>query len=95
MVRLDKNKIRGTLTRAAVKEPDSKKVPEEPAPSPEGGDLEKFSHYVLKQLIDENIPPTPINFQIYFEKFLETRPLSFRKRINELLETESANDSEH
>lgn len=97
MVRLDKNKIRGTLTRSAVEEkkPEPKPAPEKPAPTPEGGDLEKFSQYVLKQLIDENVPPTPNNFQIYFEKLLETRPLSFRKRINELLEAENANDDEH
>lgn len=98
MVRLDKNKIRGTLTRSAIEEkkPEPKPAPEESAPpAPEGGDLEKFSQYVLKQLIDENVPPTPSNFQIYFEKLLETRPLSFRKRINELLEAESVNDDEH
>jgi hypothetical protein len=68
MVRLDKNKIRGTLTRSAIEEkkPEPKPAPEESAPpAPEGGDLEKFSQYVLKQLIDENVPPTPSNFQIY------------------------------
>ena len=96
MVRLDKNKIRGTLTRAAVKDPEPAKPPTEaPAsPPPEGSDLEKFSHYVLKQLIEENVPPTPVNFQIYFEKLLEQKPLSFRKRINELLEVDTANDDE-
>ena len=97
MVRLDKNKIRGTLTHSAVEEKknEPQPTPEKSAPTPEGGDLEKFSQYVIKQLIDENVPPTPNNFQIYFEKLLETRPLSFRKRINELLETENANDDEH
>ncbi len=96
MVRLDKNKIRGTLTRAAVKDPEPPKPAETPAPAPaaEGSDLEKFSHYVLKQLMEENVPPTPSNFQIYFEKLLEQKPLSFRKRINELLEVDNANDDE-
>lgn len=96
MVRLDRNKIRGTLTRSVIEEKkvEPKPTVETPASPPEGGDLEKFSQYVLKELIEENVPPTPNNFQIYFEKLLETRPLAFRKRINELLETENANDDE-
>jgi diguanylate cyclase (GGDEF)-like protein len=96
MVRLDKNKIRGGLTRAAVKdsEPTAKPAEATPQASPEGSDLEKFSQYVLKQLIEENVPPTPSNFQIYFEKLLDQKPLSFRKRINELLEADNANDDE-
>ena len=60
----------------------------------EGGELEKFSQSVLKQMIDENIPPTPTNFAIYFDKLLEPKPLLFKKRINELLEVESDNQND-
>ncbi len=58
-------------------------------------ELEKFSQFVLKTIIDENVPPTPANFQIYFEKLLENKPLSFRKRINEYLEADMANEDEY
>ena len=105
MVRLDKNKIRSSLgSRPAIKrEPEKNETPEqqiaeEPAnsfPSSGGNDVEKFSQYVLKQLINESVPPTPNNFQIYFDKLLEGRPIAFRKRINELLEAESVNDDEY
>ena len=98
MVRLDKNKIRSSLGRRTEETPTaSQETVVEPAANANmgGNELEKFSQYVLKQLITENIPTTPNNFQIYFEKMLESRPMSFRKRINELLETESANDDDH
>ena len=93
MVRLDKNKIKGPLTRGSVKDADPSKTSSEA--EKKGGELESFSQDVLTNLIDENIPPTPINFQIYFEKALDSKSLSFRKRINELLEIENANDDEH
>ncbi len=58
-------------------------------------ELEKFSLHVINVLADDNIPPSPNNFQIYFEKLLDNKPVSFRKRINELLESENLNDDEH
>lgn len=58
------------------------------------GELEKFSQLVLKHMIDDNIPSTPSNFQIYFDKLLDTKPISFKKRITELMELENVNDEE-
>jgi len=103
MVRLDKNKIQsglGKRTRESVN-PESANL--ENANSQidnikqqsSNSELEKFSLYVLKVLMDENIPPTPNNFQIYFEKLLDNKPLSFKKRINDMLEAENANEDEH
>jgi len=96
MVRLDKNKIQSGLNRRP-RENDNKEVREVEAtkPSNSNSELEKFSLYVLKVLMDENIPSTPNNFQIYFEKLLDNKPLSFKKRINDLLEAEMINDDEH
>lgn len=96
MVRLDKNKIRSSLGRRSEEIPVmTEQETVEPAGALGGSELEKFSQYVLKQLMSENVPTTPNNFQIYFDKLLETRPMSFRKRINELLEAENANDDDH
>ena len=94
MVRLDKNKIQSGLGHrprdgTAGTETDSAKS------QSSNSELEKFSLYVLKVLMDENIPPTPNNFQIYFEKLLDNKPLSFKKRISDLLEAENLNDDEH
>ncbi len=94
MVRLDKNKIQSGLGRRTKEEASSSNIDTSKSQN-SNSELEKFSLYVLKVLMDENIPPTPNNFQIYFEKLLDNKPLSFKKRINDLLEAESVNEDEH
>jgi len=93
VVRLDKNKIQSGLGRRPKENSDAESDTTKVQSS--NSELEKFSLYVLKVLMDENIPPTPSNFQIYFEKLLENKPLSFKKRINDLLEAENVNEDEH
>lgn len=51
-------------------------------------ELEKFSLFVLKTISDENLLPTPGNFKIYFEKLLENKPLAFKKKAIEYIETD-------
>lgn len=93
MIRLDKNKIQSGLGRR-LKETSENEL-DVSKTQPSNSELEKFSLYVVKVLMDENIPPTPNNFQIYFEKLLDNKPLSFKKRINDLLEAEDANEDEY
>lgn len=93
MVRLDKNKIQSGLG-IRPKENSNTQL-DNSKPHSSNSELEKFSLYVLKVLMDDNIPPTPNNFQIYFEKLLDNKPLSFKKRINDLLESENANEDEY
>lgn len=59
-----------------------------------GGELENMSALVQKALTEDGVPPTPANYQAYFEKFLEKKPLEARKNIDEMLESESANQDE-
>jgi len=94
MVRLDKNKIQKGLRKHSDKDSSYTEVHPSKAQNSDS-ELEKFSLYILKVLMDDNIPPTPNNFQIYFEKLLDNKPLSFKRRINDLLEAESINDDEH
>ena len=94
MVRLDKNKIQSGLGRRPREGAISTELDQSKTQN-SNSELEKFSLYVLKVLMDENIPPTPNNFQIYFEKLLDNKPLSFKKRISDLLEAENLNDDEH
>jgi diguanylate cyclase (GGDEF)-like protein len=94
MVRLDKNKIQSGLGRRPRENSDGSESDSSRSQA-SNSELEKFSLYVLKVLMDENIPPTPNNFQIYFEKLLDNKPISFKKRINDLLEAETVNDDEH
>lgn len=57
-------------------------------------DLEKFSKEVLKALIADNVPPTPANYVIYFEKVLEAKPSEMKDEILTILEIESQNEDD-
>lgn len=54
-----------------------------------------YGKQVVDKMIKENIPPTPANFAIYFEKLLEDKPLNQRQNINNVLELEEVEDFEH
>jgi len=57
-------------------------------------DLEMYSKEVLSQLIHDNLPPTPNNFGLYFDRLLEEKSETMRKQINSILEFEDSNDDE-
>jgi len=54
-----------------------------------------YGKQVVDKMIKENIPPTPANYAIYFEKLLEDKPLSQRQNINSVLELEKVEDFNH
>ena len=57
-------------------------------------DLEVYSQEVLTSLIKDNLPPTPNNFSLYFDKLLEDKSENLRKQIISILELEESNDDE-
>ncbi len=57
-------------------------------------DLEMYSKEVLSQLIQDNLPPTPNNFALYFDRLLENKSETLRKQINSILEFEDNSDDE-
>lgn len=57
-------------------------------------DLEMYSKEVLSQLIHDNLPPTPNNFTLYFDRLLEDKSEALRKQINSVLEFEDNSDDE-
>ena len=59
------------------------------------GDIEVYSKEVLNALIADNLPPTPNNFSLYFDRLLEDKSESLRKQILALLELEEANGDEN
>lgn len=74
-------------------------APAEPAIATAGlsdptSDLEVYAKEVLMQLITDNLPPTPNNFSLYFDRLLEDKSESLRKQINAVLEFEEDNDDE-
>lgn len=101
MVRFNKEKGKTGVYNIDVKDDTIEQappptIPKEPiVPQASNVELEKFAALVLKVLGDENIPPTPTNFQIYFDKLLESKPVAFRKRINDFLDLENTNNDEN
>jgi len=57
-------------------------------------DLEVYAKEVLMALISDNLPPTPYNFSLYFDRLLENKSDSFHKQVNAVLELEEDNDNE-
>jgi len=57
-------------------------------------DLEVYAKEVLMTLISDNLPPTPNNFSLYFDRILEDKSENLRKQINSVLELEESNDDE-
>ncbi len=57
-------------------------------------DIEIYAKEVLNALIVDNLPPTPNNFSLYFDRHLEDKSETFRKQVASMLELEEANDDE-
>lgn len=62
--------------------------------STDSNDFEYFSREVLNKLIEDNINPTPHNFSLYFERLLEEKPESFRRKIGNIIELEQDNEDD-
>lgn len=58
-------------------------------------DLEIYAKEVLNSLISDNLPPTPNNFSLYFDRLLEDKSENLRKQIISMLELEESNDAEN
>ena len=89
----------GTLrsrTRGRLSPSDSQPTSVESALSIDDptSDIEVYSKEVLASLIEDNLPPTPNNFSLYFDRLLEEKSESFRKQILSMLELEESNDAE-
>ncbi|EQB34379.1 diguanylate cyclase [Sulfurimonas hongkongensis] len=75
----------------AVKEPTIAAVEiDEPT-----SELEIYSKEVLNALIKDNLPPTPNNFSLYFDRLLEDKSENLRKQIHSMLELEESNEDEN
>lgn len=58
-------------------------------------DIELYSKEVLNALIKDNLPPTPNNFSLYFDRLLEEKSEHLRKQIISILELEEGNNDEN
>ena len=58
-------------------------------------DMEIYSKEVLNALIKDNLPSTPNNFSLYFDRLLEDKSENLRRQILSTLELEENNDDEN
>jgi len=58
-------------------------------------ELETYSKEVLNALVKDNLPPTPNNFSLYFDRLLEDKSENLKKKIYSILELEESNDDEN
>jgi diguanylate cyclase (GGDEF)-like protein len=58
-------------------------------------DLDNFAKEVVHQLIKDNLPPTPNNYSLYFDRLLENKSEAFKKQVHAILELEESNDAEN
>jgi len=82
---MDKNHTQG---KSAV--PALEALSEDPS-----SDIEIYAKEVLHALIGDNLPPTPNNFSLYFDRLLEEKSEVLRKQIYSMLELEESNDAEN
>lgn len=57
-------------------------------------EMEVYAKEVLTTLINDNLPPTPNNFSLYFDRLMEEKSENLRKQITSVLELEDDNDAE-
>ncbi len=58
-------------------------------------DIEIYTKEVMNALILDNVPPTPNNFSLYFDRLLEDKSENLRRQIHSILELEENNDDEN
>ena len=56
-------------------------------------EVENFAKIILDKMRDDNIPPTPNNYQLYFDRLLDEQSKDFKKHIFEIMELEEATSS--
>ena len=56
--------------------------------------IDIYSAEVLQKLIDDNLPSTPNNFSLYFDRLLENKSENLRKQITMMLELEENNSND-
>ncbi|MBN2815237.1 MAG: diguanylate cyclase [Campylobacterales bacterium] len=77
--------------KSSNQNPSMMKVLDMDTPS---SDVELYAKEVLNALVADNLPPTPNNFSLYFDRLLEEKSENLQKQIASMLELEESNDAE-
>jgi len=85
--------LRSRNRRSSTKEEASEKSDALDMDNP-SSDIEIYAKEVLTSLMADNLPPTPNNYSLYFDRLLEDKSEHLRKQIASMLELEESNDAE-
>lgn len=85
--------------RRNIDKPEANQNEEMPTVNPfdidnPSSDIEIYAKEVLATLVSDNLPPTPNNFSLYFDRLLEEKSESLRRQIHSMLELEESNNEE-
>ena len=84
----------GTLKSRTRKDISASNELEAEIDSP-SSDIEVYAREVLESLIADNLPPTPNNFSLYFDRLLEDKSENLKKQVVSILDIEDTNDDEN
>jgi diguanylate cyclase len=86
--------IRKRRNISAVPTPEDAPAFGSPIGAEPASEMEVYAKEVLASLMRDNLPPTPNNYLLYFDRLLEEKSEGLRKQINSILELEEDNDAE-
>jgi diguanylate cyclase (GGDEF)-like protein len=66
----------------------------EPSKPKQSGTIEAFADHVLRELEKRGLPPTPLNYEIYFQELLYKESEEFQERVFEILDREGKKRSD-
>ena len=93
--------LRGKSRRKISPETDEGELSLEESPSTVSdnsdgdADLDNYAKEVVAAIIKDNLPPTPNNYSLYFDRLLENKSENFKKQVHSMLELEESNDAEN
>ncbi|MEA1983644.1 MAG: GGDEF domain-containing protein [Campylobacterota bacterium] len=89
-----RSRNRRNIDDADESKPKNVPMIEELSMDSSSSDIEIYAKEVLHSLIGDNLPPTPNNFSLYFDRLLEEKSEALRQQIHSMLELEESNDAE-
>jgi len=90
-IKQDNTELKGTAASSAISKSDA----QDHQNTIIFRQVSMHSKQVVDKMVKANIPPTPANFAIYFEKLLEEKTQSQKQSINTILELEEVEDFNH
>lgn len=57
--------------------------------------VELYAQEVINKLLIDNLPPTPNNYSLYFDRLLEEKNNTFKKQVISILDLEDSSDDEN